>query len=185
MAQFGSVYSTLLDEPPVNDILGTFNTIFIPVSHTDTNANWAIEDEELITPQTQEEHNKLLNTFWNERKTNPMWKEMGIVEEKNSPHYNSKDDEPRKSLNARSSVIKNIAYDKDNNLAYLQMGNKWYTYKASPEQFKRFMTAGSLGKEMNNIKYGKSTSMEKTEVRKSPQHRSDSTFSTVLSGLLK
>lgn len=185
MAKMSNVYGTVLDEPMVNDELGQFETIFIPVSHTDSDANWSIEDDDLLTAQTQVEHNKLLNTFYNERMTNPMWKEMGIIEEKNSPHYNSKDDKPRKDVNARSSVINNIAYDKDNNLAFLQMGNKWYTYKASPDQFKRFMSAGSLGKEMNNIKHGKSSSMEKTAVRKAPQHNSGSIFSTVLNGLLK
>ena len=154
----------------VDDQLGSFNDIGIPVTPTSEPALWGMPEEfiEYLKPQTQEEHNALLNTYYAQRETDPQWKEKGIEEEKKSPHYNSKDVKLRTDLGAKSSVIKGMAYDPNSNLAMLRMGNKWYTYSATPEQFQRFLSFGSLGREMNNIKNDKSHSMTKIDVRKTP-----------------
>lgn len=160
-----------LNEPMVDEQMGSFGDIRIPVSHLPGAAQyWGAVGNALdyVTPQTQEEHNKLLNTYYNQRTTNPKWKEMGRAAEKDSPHYNDKDNVIRKDIGARSSVVQDIGYNKDQNLAYLKIGNNWYTYAATPEQFKAFLQAGSLGREMNNIKNGKSTSISKTSARKTP-----------------
>jgi len=170
MAQFSKIIGGILDEPMVDDQMGSFNDIGIPVQHTDNPAHWGMSEiyAKYLKPQTQEEHNALLNTYYAQRKTDPLWKEKGVEEEKKSPHYNSKDVELRTNLGAKSSVIKGIAYDPNDNLAMLRIGNTWYTYSATPEQFQRFLSFGSLGREMNNIKNNKSHSMTKIDVRKTP-----------------
>lgn len=170
MAQLSKIIGGILDEPMVDDQMGLFNDIGIPVQPTTSPAKWGLAKEllEYLKPQTQEEHNELLNKYYAQRKTDPQWKEKGLEEEKKSPHYNSKDVKPRTDLGARSSVIKGIAYDPNSNLAMLMMGNKWYTYSATPEQFQKYLSAGSLGQEMNRIKHDKSTSMNKTSARKTP-----------------
>ena len=171
MALFSKIIGSVLDdEPMVDDQMGSFNDIGIPVQGTPTPARWGLSQDllEYLKPQTQEEHNALLNTYYAQRATDPQWKEKGLEAEKNSPHFNSKDVEPRTKLGARSSVIKGIAYNPNDNLAWLKMGNKWYTYSATPEQFQRFMSFGSLGQEMNNIKNDKSHSMTKIDAKKTP-----------------
>lgn len=62
-----------------------------------------------------------------------------------------------------------MAFDKDKNLAWLKMGGQWYTYSATPDQFQKFLTSGSLGREMNRIKHDRSTSMNKTAARLQPK----------------
>ena len=170
MAQISKIIGSVLGEPMVDDQLGSFNDIGIPVTPTSEPALWGMPEDliEYLKPQTQEEHNALLNKYYAQRETDPQWKEKGIEEEKKSPHYNSKDVKLRTNLGAKSSVIKGMAYDPNDNLAMLKMGNKWYTYSATPEQFQRFLTFGSLGREMNNIKNDKSHSMTKIDVRKTP-----------------
>lgn len=172
----GQVSELLKDEPMVDEQMGQFGDIRVPVAYfKGTPQYWGTmgQDLEYVTPQTQEEHNRLLNTYYAERKTNPQWKMMGQSAEKASPHYTDKDATIRKDIGARSSVVQDIGYDKTNGLAMLKMGGKWYTYSATPEQFKTFLSAGSLGREMNNIRRGKGISMTKTSARKTPHFKSN------------
>ena len=163
-----------VDEPMVDEQMGMFGDIRIPVNHRPGSAqNWSANGNSLdyVTPQTQEEHNSLLNKYYPYRKTMKNWKEMGRAAEKDSPHYSDTDKVIRKDIGARSSVIQDMAYDKTNKLAMLKMDGQWYTYSATPEQFKSFLSSGSLSREMNRIKNDKSTSMNKTAIRKSPSFK--------------
>lgn len=174
MALFSKIIGGILnkvDEPMVDDQMGSFNDIRIPVQHTDNPAHWGMSSTDIpyVVAQSQDEHNKLLNTFYPQRKQLKNWKELGEEVEKNDPRFSDLDHTTRKKLGAKSSVIQDIAYDPNKNLAMLMMGGKWYTYSATPEQFQRYLTAGSLGREMNNIKYNRSTSMNKTAARKTPE----------------
>lgn len=161
-----SVYSAA--EPMLNERMGRFKDLHIPVAGTNSPANWSLSpgDQEYLVPQTQEEHDRLLNTFYAARAQYPDWKERGQEVESQSKHYTDKDAVPRKNLRARSSVIQDMAYDKERNLAMLMMGGKWYTYSATPEQFQHFLMSGSLGREMNNIKHDRGTTLMKTAARK-------------------
>lgn len=163
--------SKVVDEPMVDEQMGIFGDIRIPVHHRPGSVqNWSAVGNSLdyVTPQSQNEHNSLLNKYYPYRKTMKNWKEMGRAAEKDSPHYSDTDKVIRKDIGARSSVIQDIAYNKTNELAMLKIGGQWYTYSATPEQFKSFLQSGSLGREMNKIKNGKSTSMNKTAIRQSP-----------------
>ena len=164
------------DEPMVDEQMGQFSDVRVPVSHTSGPAFWSMSpaDRDYLTPQTQEEHNRLLNTFYEDRKSMPNWKELGRTVEQRDPRFSDKDSTTRKNLGAKSSVIRDMAFDKEHNLAMLKMGDKWYTYSSTPEQFQRFLMSGSLGREMNNIKHGRSTSMMKTAARKTPTFKSSS-----------
>jgi hypothetical protein len=166
------MFGSQMEEPMVDERFGHFQNIQIPVQKTPGPANWWLVqpgDAEYLTPQTQDEHNKLLNTYYSSRLSNPQWKEMGRAEEKNSPHYSDKDNRLRKNLGARSSFVTDIVYDPETERAMIQLGGgKYYTYAATPEQLKSFMRAGSLGKEINRIKRGQGTSLEKTSARQSP-----------------
>ena len=160
-----------VDEPMVDEQMGMFGDIRIPINHRPGSAqNWSANGNSLdyVTPQTQDEHNSLLNKYYPYRKTMKNWKEMGRAAEKESPHYSDTDKVIRKDIGARSSVIQDMAYDKTNKLAMLKMDGQWYTYSATPEQFKSFLSSGSLGREMNRIKNDKSTSMNKTAIKKNP-----------------
>ena len=150
-----------LNEPMVNDLMNFDNALYIPVSKSGSPANWHIRsgDQEYLVPQTQEEHDRLLNTYYPDRGRLRNWKELGEEEEKKSPHFSDKDGYPRKNLGAKSSVIEDMAFDPFQRKAWLQIRGKWYEYGASPEQFQRFLASGSLGREMNNIKNGKSMSL--------------------------
>ena len=175
MALFSRVLGGLLvnseDEPMVDDKLGSFSAIEIPVQTQEEPAYWGMSTSDIpyVTAQTQEEHNRLLNTFWPDRKRMKKWKEMGQKVEERDPRYTDKDATTRKSLGARSSVVQDMAFDKDKNLAWLKMGGKWYTYYSTPDQFQKFLTSGSLGREMNRIKHDRSTSMNKTATRIQPK----------------
>ena len=175
------------DEPMVDDQMGKFSDLRIPVSHTDGPALWGMSpaDRDYLTAQTQEEHNRLLNTFYPDRKSIKNWKELGQKVEQRDPRYSDKDTTTRKNLGAKSSVIRDIAYDKEHNLAMLNMNGKWYTYAATPEQFQRFLMSGSLGREMNNIKNNRSTSMMKTSARKSPEFKTGYQASVPMSRIAK
>lgn len=175
MALFSKVVNKMLnatdDEPMVDEQMGMFGDIRIPVNHRPGSAqNWSANGNSLdyVTPQTQDEHNSLLNKYYPYRKTMKNWKEMGRAAEKESPHYSDTDKVIRKDIGARSSVIQDMAYDKTNKLAMLKMDGQWYTYSATPEQFKSFLSSGSLSREMNRINHDRSTSMNKTAIRKSP-----------------
>lgn len=175
MAVFSKIVSGLVnkreDEPMVDDKLGSFSAIEIPVQATSQPANWGMSSSDIpyVTAQTQEEHNRLLNTFYPDRKNMRNWKEMGQKVEERDPRYTDKDATTRKGLGAKSSVIQDMAFDKDKNLAWLKMGGQWYTYSATPDQFQRFLTSGSLGREMNNIRNNKSSSMSRTSARLQPK----------------
>lgn len=194
MAKVVSIYKSLLgankmtrglnNEPPVHEELGDFGALYIPVSKTNSPANWSIGDVDYVIPQTQDEHDALLNTFYNQRNVLPDWKERGREAEKKAKHYNSNDDSPRSDLGAKSSVIQEVAYDPDGNSAWLQMNGKWYQYSATPDQFQTFLKSGSLGKEMNRIKKGDSMSLTRISGGKNPPGRS-SKISGLLSSLLK
>ena len=163
------------DEPMVDEQMGMFGDIRIPVNYRPGSAqNWSANGNSLdyVTPQTQDEHNSLLNKYYPYRKTMKNWKEMGRAAEKESPHYSDTDKVIRKDIGARSSVIQDMAYDKTNKLAMLKMDGQWYTYSATPEQFKSFLSSGSLSREMNRIKNDRSTSMNKTAIKKNPSFNS-------------
>ena len=175
MALFSKVLGGLLNnrenEPMIDDKLGSFSAIEIPVQATQQPAYWGMSQSDIpyVTAQTQEEHNRLLNTFYPDRKSMENWKEMGKKVEERDPRYTDKDATTRKRLGARSSVVQDMAFDKGKNLAWLKMGGQWYTYSATPEQFQKFLTSGSLGREMNRIKHDRSTSMNKTAARVQPK----------------
>ena len=176
---FSKVVSKVLnatdDEPMVDEQMGMFGDIRIPINHRPGSAqNWSANGNSLdyVTPQTQDEHNSLLNKYYPYRKTMKNWKEMGRAAEKESPHYSDTDKVIRKDIGARSSVIQDMAYDKTNKLAMLKMDGQWYTYSATPEQFKSFLSSGSLSREMNRINHDRSTSMNKTAIRKNPSFNS-------------
>lgn len=164
------------DEPMVDEQMGQFSDLRVPVSHTSGPALWSMSpaDRDYLTPQTQEEHNRLLNTFYEDRKSMPNWKELGRTVEQRDPRFSDRDSTTRKNLGAKSSVIRDMAFDKEHNLAMLKMGDKWYTYAATPEQFQRFLMSGSLGREMNNIKRGGINSLMKTDARRTPKFKSSS-----------
>ena len=71
MAKVVSIYKNLLGankmtqglnkEPPVHEELGDFGALYIPVSKTSSPANWSIGDVDYVIPQTQDEHDALLN----------------------------------------------------------------------------------------------------------------------------
>ena len=184
MALFSRVLGGMLnkreEEPMVDDKLGSFSAIEIPVQTTSQPAYWGMSSSDIpyVTAQTQEEHNRLLNTFYPDRKNMKNWKELGQKVEQRDPRYTDKDATTRKGLGAKSSVVQDMAFDKDKNLAWLKMGGQWYTYSATPSQFQKFLTSGSLGREMNRIKNDKSTSMNKTAARIQPKFPSSSAKGT-------
>ena len=167
----GGVLGNNANEPMVDEKLGGFSAIRLPVQPTASPAYWGISptDTQYVTAQTQDEHNRLLNTFYPDRKKMKNWKEMGRKVEQRDPRYNSKDATTRKSIGAKSSVVQDMAFDKDKSLAWLKMGGQWYTYASTPSQFQSFLSSGSLGKEMNSIKHDRSTSMNKTAARLQPK----------------
>ena len=184
MALFSRVLGGMLnkreEEPMVDDKLGSFSAIEIPVQTTSQPAYWGMSTSDIpyVTAQTQDEHNRLLNTFYPDRKNMKNWKELGQKVEQRDPRYTDKDATTRKGLGAKSSVVQDMAFDKDKNLAWLKMGGQWYTYSATPDQFQKFLTSGSLGREMNRIKHDKSTSMNKTSARLQPKFPSTSAKGT-------
>ena len=169
------------DEPMIDDKFGPFSAIEIPVQSTSQPAYWGMSSSDIpyVTAQTQDEHNKLLNKYYPDRKAIKNWKELGQIAEREDPRYTDKDATTRKSLGAKSSVVQDMAFDKDKNLAWLKMGGHWYTYSATPAQFQKFLTSGSLGREMNRIKNGKSTSMNKTAARIRPKFAASSKIASL------
>ena len=159
MSVFSDIYNkvvkkgSIADEPPVDEQLGVFGDINIPVQQTKTPAYWGMSNADVpyTVAQTQEEHNRLLNTFYPYRGEMPDWKERGVEEEAKAPHFNDEDEVIRKDLGVRSSVVSDIAYNPDTQTAKVKLGNKWYNYNATPEQFKQFISEGSLGKALNRI----------------------------------
>lgn len=188
MALFSRVLGGMLNkrenEPMVDDKLGSFSAIEIPVQATSQPAYWGMSTSDIpyVTAQTQDEHNRLLNTFYPDRKNMKNWKEMGQKVEQRDPRYTDKDATTRKRLGARSSVVQDMAFNKDKNLAWLKIGGQWYTYSATPDQFQKFLTSGSLGREMNRIKHDRSTSMNKTAARIQPKFASGAVNKNAPSG---
>lgn len=154
-----------MNEPPVHDELGSFKQIRIPVQHTGSKAFYSTNEPDYLQPQTQSEHDDLLNTFYEQRVNLPNWKEMGYEIEQENPHYDSKDTGLRKDLNAQSSVVQDIQYDPNTNTAMVKVGKKYYNYSATPDQLKRFMTEGSLGQGINRIKRGYGSMMKTTSTQ--------------------
>lgn len=165
------VFGNAVDEPMVNEPLGYFIQKRIPVTKTGSKANWRTNELEYLIPQTQEEHNALLNYYYPYRETMPNWKEMGQVKEREAEHYNSKDTALRKDLGAKSSVAKDIVYSPERNLAMIKLGNKYYTYSATPKQMQDFVSRGSLGTELGRIRRNVGTSLYKTTDRMMPRVR--------------
>ena len=65
-----------VDEPMVDEQMGRFGDIRIPVIHRPGSAqNWSANGNalEYVTPQTQDEHNSLLNKYYPYRKTMKNW----------------------------------------------------------------------------------------------------------------
>ena len=180
----GGVLNNRENEPMVDDKLGSFSAIEIPVQATSQPAYWGMSSSDIpyVTAQTQEEHNRLLNTFYPDRKNMNNWKEMGQKVEQRDPRYTDKDATTRKRLGAKSSVVQDMAFNKDKNLAWLKIGGQWYTYSATPDQFQKFLTSGSLGREMNRIKHDRSTSMNKTAARIQPKFASGAVNKNAQSG---
>ncbi len=150
-----------LNEPKVHDELGIFKKLNKKVVKTSNPAYWRTENIELYKPQTQELHDDLLNTYYDQRGQLPNWKELGQDAEKEAPNYNSKDETFRGNESVKSSLVENIQYDPTMNRAIITMHGNSYEYAATPQQLQNFMNAGSLGKEINNIKKGAVTSMTK------------------------
>ena len=150
------------NEPMVDDLMGPFKDVHMPVGKTPMAALWSTNEIEYFQPQDQKEHNDLLNTYWPRRETMPNWKELGQEEEQKSPHFNDEDEAFRKNMNAKSSLVEDVTYDPNSNLVNVKMGGKEYTYAATPDQLKRFMSADSLGKEINRINKNRGTSLQKT-----------------------
>lgn len=173
MPGFNQVMKMVADEPMVNDQLGQFEAIRVPVSKTGSPAHFVLNPSyaDYLKAQTQEEHNALLNTFYPRRKEMPDWKERGQEVEKVAPKYTDKDSVVRNELGASSSVVEDLAYDKDKELAYVKINGEWHNYRASPEQFERFLSSGSLGREVSNIRNNKSSSMGKTASRLQPSFK--------------
>lgn len=164
---FGTPQERLM-EPPVDDLMGRFKDMHIPVGKTPMAALWSTNETEYLQPQTQFEHNELLNTYYPQRAELPNWKELGYQEEQKSPHFDNKDDKLRKNLNVKSSVVEDIIYNPNENLVSVKMGNKYYTYAGTPDQVKRFVQAGSIGEEINRINNNKGTSLQRTASRSVP-----------------
>ena len=165
---FGSGFA----EPMVDERMGSFQNVRIPVSHfgNPQNFSMSMSDADFVVPQTQKEHNELLNKYYHTRQTNPMWREMGRAAEQDSPHFNDKDTKLRKDIKARSSFVTDIVYDPNTQRAMVQLGGgDYYTYAATPDQLRKFLMAGSLGKEINRIKRGNGSSMSKTTARQQPR----------------
>lgn len=176
---FGSApgpMGSMFDEPPVREVMGAFQNVRVPVSYYPGQVqNWSMNpnDREYVVAQTPKEHDDLLNKYYAQRKTDPQWKEKGRKAEQDSPHYSDKDNTLRKNLGARSSFVTDIVYDPETQRAMIQLGGgKYYTYSCTPDQLRAFMSAGSLGREINNIKWNHGTSMSKTTARQQPNVKS-------------
>ena len=165
---FGATPQSRALEPPVDDLMGSFRDVHMSVGKTPMAALWSTNETDYFQPQTQIEHNELLNKYWPYRETMPDWKEQGQIAEAESPHFNSKDDKFRKNFDAKSSVIEDVIFNPESNLVTLKVNGKNYTYAGNADQVKRFMNAGSLGKEFNRINNNKGTSLQRTASRSVP-----------------
>lgn len=167
------VFGKAAMDAPVNDPLGQFGDVRIPVTRTGSPAYWSTGETDYVLPQTQQEHDDALNKYYADRQTMPNWKEMGQVAEAELAHLNSKDSTTRKNLGAKSSFVTDIVYNPSDNVAMIQLnGGKYYTYAATPQQMQRFLSAGSLGQEINRIKRNRGTSLSKTATRRQPNVKS-------------
>lgn len=140
-----------------------FGKLNIAVKQTSAPANYMIPYmmKDFVYPQTQQEHDDLLNQYISTAKFNPSWRQMGKTAEREYAKYSDVDDKPRQDIMAASSVIQNIKYDPSKEIATLHIGGKDYDYGATPDELYRFLAAGSLGREMNDIKHGNSHSMRR------------------------
>ena len=88
MPVFSKVVSKVLnatDEPMVDEQMGMFGDIRIPINHRPGSAqNWSANGNalEYVTPQTQEEHNSLLNKYYPYRKTMKNWIYRDVPQER-------------------------------------------------------------------------------------------------------
>lgn len=140
-----------------------YGKLNISVQHTDSPANYMIPYmmKDFVYPQSQQEHDDLLNQYISTAKFNPNWRQMGEQSERNYAKYSDRDTAPRQDIMAASSVIQNIEYDPSREIATLRMGGKDYSYNATPDELYAFLAAGSLGREMNDIKHGNSHSLRR------------------------
>lgn len=147
----------------VHDPLQYSKKLKISVQQTPGPANYMIPYmmKDFVYPQTQKEHDDLLNQYISTARFNPDWRQMGETAEHEYAKYSDTDDSPRQDIMAASSVIQNIEYDPARNIATLRIGGKDYDYNATPDELYKFLAAGSLGREMNDIKHGKSHSLRR------------------------
>lgn len=167
-----------LDEPMVDERLGSFQKISIPVRYGHPKS-WQLapSHKEYLIPQTDKEHLDLLNKYYAFRATDPMWKEHGRQAEQESPHFNDKDTTLRKNIDARSSWIEGVQYDPTNKRVYIDFGGgNVYEYGATPDQFRRFMSSGSLGAQISRIKNGTSQNLTRLSLGKKSRPKISKTF---------
>lgn len=73
--------------------------------------------------------------------------------EKGYPKYWKEDKVPRRTISQSSSWVGDINYEPRTNTAYIQMGDKVYTYPGvSPEGMARLLNSPSIGKRLNELK---------------------------------
>ena len=100
-----------------------FGKLNISVQHTPAAANYMIPFmlKDYVYPQTQQEHDELLNQYISTARFNPAWRQMGEQAEREYAKYSDRDDRPRQDIHAASSVIQNIEYDPNRQIATLRM----------------------------------------------------------------
>lgn len=100
-----------------------YGKLNISVQETPSAANYMIPYmmKDFVYPQTQQEHDDLLNQYISTAKFNPNWRQMGEQAEREYAKYSDRDDKPRQDIYAASSVIQNIEYDPSRQIATLRM----------------------------------------------------------------
>lgn len=100
-----------------------YGKLNIAVQHTSAPANYMIPYmlKDFVYPQTQQEHDDLLNQYISTARFNPAWRKMGEQAERDYAKYSDRDTEPRQNIMAASSVIQNIEYDPNRQIATLRM----------------------------------------------------------------
>lgn len=100
-----------------------YGKLNISVQHTDSPANYMIPYmmKDFVYPQSQQEHDDLLNQYISTARFNPAWRQMGEQAEHEYAKYSDRDEHPRQDIMAASSVIQNIEYDPNRQIATLRM----------------------------------------------------------------
>jgi len=121
-AMLPSTEQVFADPERVHDPL-QYGKLNISVQHTPSAANYMIPFmmKDFVYPQTQQEHDDLLNRYISTARFNPNWRQMGEQAEREYAKYSDRDSEPRQDIYAASSVIQNIEYDPNRQIATLRM----------------------------------------------------------------